>query len=375
MLGRGLESLIPPHSSDNLKNEGQAPKEMNLNNSADLASANLRENLQEEAARPPLPPEIPSREPVRPPVVKQIVAKDADREKLEGTSPIFHIEIAKIFPNPEQPRRNFDPEALRDLAYSIREFGVLQPLLVSKIEHETESGQDVSYQLIAGERRLRAAELAGLERVPVIVKKLAPPRQQLEMAIIENLQREDLNPIEAARAFSRLQDEFRLTQREIATRLGKSRESIANTMRLLSLPSSVQEALTQGKLNESQGRMLLMVSSPREQEKLFGEILRSNLSVRELRHKIKQASAMEKAASVAPDEMDDYEDPEIVDLKEQLELFFGAPVTIKKSGNSGKIMIDFYSPEELKGIALKLAKGAYEDGEDVGGGYADDFVI
>ncbi|MBI2035755.1 MAG: ParB/RepB/Spo0J family partition protein [Candidatus Liptonbacteria bacterium] len=374
MLGRGLESLIPPHSPDNLKNEGRAPQEMNLNNSTDFASM----NLQQENTRL-TPPEIPSRDPFvgghMKPAYESGMGKSIGKARDLEVSPVFHIETAKITPNPEQPRRNFDPEALHDLARSIAEFGVLQPLLVSKVEHETESGQDVSYQLIAGERRLRAAEIAGLERVPVIIRKPSPPKEQLEMAIIENLQREDLNPIEAARAFSRLQDEFRLTQREIATRLGKSRESIANTMRLLSLPTVVQEALTQGKLNESQGRMLLMVSSPRDQEKLFDEILKSNLSVRELRNKIKQVAKMKEEAGSAPYEMDDYEDPEIIDLKEQLELFFGAPVTIKKSGGSGKIMIDFYSPEELKGIALKLAKNGAEGGDDMDEGYSDDFVI
>ncbi|MDP1689171.1 MAG: ParB/RepB/Spo0J family partition protein [bacterium] len=372
MLGRGLESLIPPQPSSNQNDVVQ--------NTESNSHEPTRVNFTPDNIIRPAPPEVPKRiiseTPVpRRPVVKQASTSTNNRE-LSG--PIFHIELAKIVPNPLQPRHNFEPEALRELASSIREFGIIQPLLVSKVELETEHGQDVEYQLIAGERRLRAAEMAGLTQVPVIVRGPASRKEQLELAIIENLQREDLNSIEAAKAFARLQDEFNLTQREISTRLGKSRESIANTLRLLSLPTSVQLAIQDGKLNESQGRMLLMVTNPVEQERLFSELLNNKLTVRELRKKIRTVAKV-SAEEQKLDEvelMDEYEDPEVVDLKEQLETFFGAPVTIKRqgiTGASGKIVIDFFSPEELRGIALKLAKSGNSD--DLDGDYGDEFVV
>jgi ParB/RepB/Spo0J family partition protein len=149
---------------------------------------------------------------------------------------VFHIEVEKIKPNPQQPRRDFNQDAIKELAASIREFGILQPLVVTKVVKEVPTGTDVEYYLIAGERRLRAAKYLGLERVPAVIKNVDLEKERLELAIIENLQRENLNPVEMGRAFARLQDEFRLTQREIAARLGKSREAVANTMRLLDLP-------------------------------------------------------------------------------------------------------------------------------------------
>lgn len=380
MLGRGLESLIPPNqSSYDEHGSEQAPQD---GNNSELRTPNFeleeKQNIREQnladLKRDPLPPPaIPQN---RERMARQAPSVSFKKVNTSETSPVFHIEIAKIKPNPEQPRSHFGEESLLELANSIREFGILQPLLVSKIERDTEGGADVEYQLIAGERRLRAAELAGMAQVPVIIRKPISKREQLELAIIENLQREDLNAIEAARAFARLQDEFHLTQREIASRLGKSRESIANTLRLLSLPSSVQLAIQSGTLNESQGRMLLMVSNPGEQERLFDDILESNLSVRELRHRIKLVTkevSPEKQKGDEAELLEEYDDPEVSDLKDQLETFFGAPVTIKKQGESGRIVIEFYSPEELRGIALKLAKST--ESHELDSGYSDEFVI
>lgn len=341
--------MIPPQGENSTTGAGDHKQSEQAFDLSKVSQSAERGDYQR-----PAPPEVPRRVTAH---VKPVTAfPKKGREEI--SSPIFHIEVAKIRPNPEQPRRNFDQGALRELANSIREFGVLQPLLVLKIERDTDDGQEVEYQLIAGERRLRAAELAGLEQVPVVVHRSPlSPKEQLELSIIENLQREDLNPIEAARAFARLQDEFYLTQREIATRLGKSRESIANALRLLSLPSSVQLAIQDNKITESQGRALLMVSNPGEQEKLFHKVLEDRLSVREIRHKIKSiptASAAEQKIGGDIDLLEEYDDPEISELKEQLEEFFSAPVTIRKQGNSGRIVIEFYSPEELRGIALKL---------------------
>ena len=307
MLGKGLESLIPP--SDNNESD---------------------ENISRSEA--PATPAIP-----QPP--KPASTKDA----------IFHIEVDLIEPNPEQPRRDFNEEALHELASSIREFGVIQPIVVSKVEQVTAYGQTVSYRLIAGERRWRASKLAGLTTIPAIIRQSDVRREQLELAIIENLQRENLNPIESARAFARLQDEFRLTQREIATRLGKSREVVANTIRLLNLPTFIQEAIVQNLVNESQGRLLLTVTDIGSQERLFQELLRSNLSVRELRSKIQEANAPLITPPVSSPV-----DHEILVAMEQLELLLGTPVKVERSGETGKIVINFFSPEELRGIISRL---------------------
>ena len=269
---------------------------------------------------------------------------DASRERHRGSEEaIFHIEVEKIKPNPYQPRREFDEEALRELAQSIREFGVIQPLLVSKIIKETDYGTDVEYQLIAGERRLMASKLAGLPRVPAVVKKVDEHRMKLELALIENIQRSNLNALEAARAYSCLQDEFGLTQREIAARIGKSREVVANALRLLNLPSTVQQALHEGKINESQARALLSIPDPSEQLRAFDRLLTHRLSVRALRHEVQ---GMKKAAN-----------PEFSHWERQLEEEIGAPVKIHKTGKKGKVVIDFYSDEELQNIIGKLTRG------------------
>src|SRR3989338_7206413 len=165
------------------------------------------------------------------------------------SSPIFLIEVDKISPNPEQPRRELDKTSLKELANSIREVGLLQPIVVSKLEKETEMGTEVSYVLIAGERRWRAARLAGLERIPAIIRDITRERERLELALVENIQRADLNPIEEAKAYTRLQEEFKITQREVGVRVGKSREAVANTMRLLSLPTEIQEAIAKQQIN------------------------------------------------------------------------------------------------------------------------------
>ncbi len=264
--------------------------------------------------------------------------------------PIFHIEADKIKPNPFQPRRNFDESALQELASSIREFGILHPLVVTKHEVPTESGTAVEYHLISGERRLMAAKIAGLERVPAIVRFASTDRERLELAIIENIQRENLNPIETARAYAKLQDQFGLTQREIAVRVGKSREAVTNAIRLLNLPSQVQDAVAQGKINESQARLLLMVSDMQEQQALFNDLVFNNLSVRDLRNRIQQTKEKTTATPSLPP------DPVLQNIEEQLRELLGTKVKLQKEGTGGKLTISFYSPEELQGIIDKLVK-------------------
>lgn len=278
-------------------------------------------------------------------------------EQPRQLDPVFHIETDKIKPNPFQPRRVFDEAALKELANSIREFGILHPLVVSKIETQSEVGTSVEYQLIAGERRLMAAKIAGLERVPAIIKITPSDRERLELAIIENIQRENLNPIETARAYAKLQDQFGLTQREVASRLGKSREVVANAVRLLNLPSHIQEAVSQNQINESQARLLLMVSDLKEQQNLFDELIYSNLSVRELRHKInakKEIDVPPAAETVKETKID----PETEYMEEQLREALGAQVKVQKDGQGqgGKVTINFYSQEELQAIIQKLVK-------------------
>jgi len=231
------------------------------------------------------------------------------------------------------------------LAASIREFGLLQPIVVSKLEREVPSGTEVEYELISGERRLMAVKMLGMELVPAIIRNVGMERERLELAIIENLQREDLNPLEMARAMARLQDEFRLTQREIAARLGKSREVIANTVRLLDLPPYIQEALERGEISESHGRLLLSITEPALQERLFRDLTENRMSTRELRDKVKQSKPERKERAELP--------PELKMFQERLSSELGAPVKIE-SGPVGRITISFYSEEELHNLLSKL---------------------
>ncbi|MEK7115089.1 MAG: ParB/RepB/Spo0J family partition protein [Patescibacteria group bacterium] len=319
MLGRGLESLIPNKSNKEVEQK-------------------------KEVANPAF-------------------AKASAGEAGEA---IFQIEIEKITPNPFQPRKDFDPIALRELASSIREFGILQPLLVSKVEKETDRGTDVRYQLIAGERRWQAAKILGLQRVPAIIRAVPQEKEKLEMAIIENVQRENLNSMEAARAYAKLQDMFGLTQREVAARVGKSRETIANLLRLLNLPSGIQEALVKNQVSESQARLLLAVSDPNQQNQLFNDITRNNLSVRELKNRIARINRKENepvAKLVIADVEFQQElkaptvtDPELVGIQYTLEEALGAKVKVEKNGRTGQINITFSSPEDLQILINRLLK-------------------
>ncbi len=273
-------------------------------------------------------------------------------EDLPIQGPVFLIETERISPNPYQPRREFNEDEMRELAASIREFGVLQPIIVTKIEQENEMGTQVQYQLIAGERRWRASQIAGLERIPAIIKSVNRDRDRLELAILENVQRSNLNAIEAARAYSRLQDEFNLTQREIAARLGKSREVVANTIRLLALPTPIQDAVARGQLNESQGRLLLSVPDIQQQNFLFEDILRNNLSVRALKARIDKV----KQETIKPtsETLNYSASPELVRIQQELETALGTKVKLEQDGATGKLTIAFYSPEELMNIVQKI---------------------
>lgn len=276
--------------------------------------------------------------------------REAEQHSATGDA-VFYLEVAKIHPNPHQPRRYFDEAAINDLATSIREFGIIQPLVVTKITHDTPHGTEVEYELIAGERRLLASKKLGLETVPAIVRNVDFDRERLELAVIENLQRENLNAIEMARAFARLQDEFRMTQREIASRLGKSRETVANTMRLLDLPSPIQQALEKGEISESHGRLLLALDDPAAQERLFRDLISTRMTTRELKHRVEGMRTREKRVRTELS-------PELQMARERLAQGLGAPVDIQEQdGGSGKITISFFSEEELRGILDRISRG------------------
>lgn len=264
---------------------------------------------------------------------------------------IFWIEVNKISPNPYQPRREFDEAALKSLAESIRMYGVLQPLVVTRKEvfHEG-GGMNVEYELISGERRLRASKLAGLAQVPALIRSGEEgAREKLEMAIIENLQREDINAVERARAFDRLIKEFKLKQAQVADKVGKSREYVANTLRILSLPDEMLNALQEGKISEGHTRPLLMLADkPDEQMVLFKEILTKKLTVREAE------SLSRRAATERIRNKEKYLDPQIMEMERTFTESLGTRVRIEKSKEGGKVTIDFFSPEDLQALLNKM---------------------
>ncbi len=252
------------------------------------------------------------------------------------------IDVDAIVPNPWQPRRNADAAALQELAESIREHGLLQPLIVS-------ATADGLYQLIAGERRWLAAKLAGLNRVPAIVRE-ATAEEALALALVENIQRADLNPLEEAAAYRRLIDEFGLTQEQVAKRVGRGRVSVANSLRLLGLPTEAREALARGEISEGHARAILMVADAPGQLLLLRAILDKGLSVRkaeELARRL-QADAVPRARS-APTRS-----AEAAALERSLMAALGTKVELYRSRKGGKVVIHFYSEEELNALYERL---------------------
>ena len=263
---------------------------------------------------------------------------------------IFWVEADKIKPNPHQPRRQFDEDRLNDLAESIRQYGILQPLVVTRREvHKPDGGLAVEYELISGERRLRASKIAGVNQVPVIIHTAAESeRTKLELAIIENLQREDLNPVERAGAFKRLSGEFGFTHADIAKKVGKSRIYVTNSIRILALPEEMKRAVIERRITEGHTRPLLMLSDrPQEQAVLFKEIIYKQMNVRDAELAARQI-AVERARKKSIDLT-----PEALDLQKRLSEMLGTKVQIERREYGGKIVIDFFSDEDLQNI-LKL---------------------
>ena len=239
-----------------------------------------------------------------------------------------------------------------DLTNSIRELGIIQPLVVSRVLDK--EGVEF-FQLIAGERRLTAAKRAGLKTVPAIIKQIKEDRDNLELAIVENIQRADLNPIESARSYAKLQEEFGLTQREIAARMGKSRETIVNVMRLLTLPTYIQEAIGSRQISDSQGRLLLSVPDSQEQRGLFDDILANNLSVRDVKIRLTRMRSKDFTLNqVMAKNQFRNTTPEIAYLENKLQESLGTKVSVQLTNNGGKLLINFFSEDELKNIASRL---------------------
>ncbi|MCC6934565.1 MAG: ParB/RepB/Spo0J family partition protein [Candidatus Yanofskybacteria bacterium] len=269
---------------------------------------------------------------------------------------VFYVEVSKIQPNPEQPRTDFDQGALTELSRSIRKFGVLQPLLVSKIEEDLPRGRAVKYQLIAGERRWRAAQMAGLPQVPVIIRDdLAPggssqPSQRLEVALIENIQREDLNAIEQAEAYTRLAGEFGLTQQEIAEKVGKSREAVANIMRLMNLPKYIKDATRAGSISGTAARALLSFQDEAAQRQAYEQLTAGGFSTKDVEYAASAAKAAvgrRKASHSARFE----------ELRVNLAEHLQAPVLIRTatgSAKAGQIVIRFTDLEHLNGVVKRI---------------------
>ena len=253
-----------------------------------------------------------------------------------------HVPISMIVPNPQQPRESIAEEKLIELAASIREHGIIQPLVVS---HDPLTG---TYTLIAGERRLRAASLAGLEKVPVIIRTVTE-QQRLTEALIENIQRADLSPLESAKGFKRLVEEFNLTHEDLAAQVGKSRTSVTNTMRLLNLPLTVQEALSSQKISEGHARALLSLPTEQAQLSALSTILTHELNVRQTEELVRKLTGI-KPPAVPSKSID----PLVEEIEQRLRERLGTKVNIRPGGKGGTITIHYYSEEELNNLINNL---------------------
>ena len=257
------------------------------------------------------------------------------------------VAIAEITVNPFQPRRTFAPEALEELTESIRQYGIIQPLTVRR--------QQLGYQLIAGERRLQAAQKAGLTAVPVVIRDCSDD-EMLALALVENLQREDLNAMEAASSYQQLIEQFGLSQSEVAEKVGKSRSAVANTLRLLALPEMIQHAVENGVLSEGQARTLLVIESPQRQQIIFQETVKKGLSVRALEKLVASEGKARKTKNL---HSRDITDANLLAVQDELQLALSSRVQFKANStvNGGTLEIDYYSADDLQAIYQALCDG------------------
>lgn len=328
-LGRGLSSLIPqkrkPTDDSGSSEKISEPKE-NFNYFG--GSPTTKDTFVGSPA----------------PKNTSVVPKITDLK--EGISPLVipnpkdiqEIDISLVIPNPHQPRISFDENKLQELANSIKEHGIIQPITVTKNGNQ--------YEIIAGERRFQAAKLAGLKKIPAIIRE-ASEQNKLELSIIENIQRHDLNPIEEAKSYKKLMEEFDVSQEEAAIKLGKSRSAVANKIRLLNLPVEIQRSLIEGKITEGHCKLLLAIPNPEKQRAFYELIIKNNLTVRQTENKTKEVVVRTHKRSVTVD-------PKIKQIEDELSEVLGTKVKLTKSGGGGRIVIEYYSQEELDNILGKI---------------------
>ncbi len=264
-------------------------------------------------------------------------------ELISSDEPVLEVEVHKIKPNSFQPRRKFDEEKLNELAESIKEHGVVQPVVI----RPAGSGK---YELVVGERRLRACQRLGLLKIPAVVKEFSDA-QMMEIALVENIQRQDLNPVEEALAYKRLMEEFKLTQEQVSQKVSKSRPFIANMVRLLNLPDPILDKLSSGQLTVGHARPLLAINSEELQIKIAQEICDKNLSVRDTENLVKRTVEEENRRVEKEKIQSEHKlSPIMLDIEAKLRSLLGTKVKIKDQGERGKIEIDYYSTEDLERI-------------------------
>jgi ParB family chromosome partitioning protein len=269
---------------------------------------------------------------------EETLVSDPGGDESTGGARVLRISVEDVEPNPHQPRERFDEEAVSELAESIREKGLLQPISVRKF--------GTGYQLIAGERRLRASKVAGLDEIPALIFDVTSDQEMMELSLIENVQREDLNAIEEAKAYRALIDDCFLTQEEVAQRVSKDRSSVTNTLRLLSLAEEVRDALGTNKISMGHARALLGLEDSRAQESMCKDIINKGLSVRRVEALVRVA----KNGTAIPKLRPASADPHVAAVEEDLRQRFGTGVSIKRQGKKGKIEIEFYSMDDLERV-------------------------
>lgn len=280
---------------------------------------------------------------------------DALIPQTEESTGLRRVSIDAIVANPMQPRTVFDPEALQELADSIRELGLIQPLIVQRVQETLDAAQPPRYQLITGERRWRAARLAGLRHVDVVVKD-ASPQEMLELALVENIQRADLNPLEEAHAYAQLVEDFGMTQEQVAARVGRSRVSVTNTMRLLRLPEDVRGMILSGTLSEGHARALLMLDQDDDQSGVAREVVRKGLSVRQTEELVRRRQGSFSETPEAP--VRRQRSPETEALEQGFREAMGTRVELFRSRKGGRLVIHFYSEEDLQALYDRLVDTA-----------------
>ncbi len=264
-----------------------------------------------------------------------LIPDRADETPEQQDSRLIEIDLALVKPNPYQPRLNFDPMRLEDLKQSIREKGLIQPITVRRVNGK--------FELIAGERRLRAAIDVGLKKIPAYIVQVETKEEMLELALVENVQREHLNPIEQANAFQRLIDECSLTQDEVAHKIGKDRTTVTNTLRLLKLPRRIQQSLEQNEITVGHARALVSIEQQAAQESLWKRVIRDGLSVRHLEKLVRELDAVKPEKEVKKVRKSAY----LQKIEENLRDVFGTKVSIRSKREGGSVEIEFYSPEDL----------------------------